>query len=254
MEKCADLQAFVTVVDTGSFSAAGERLEIAKSMVSRRVIAVERRLGVKLLNRTTRRLSLTDSGRTLHERASRILADLDETEQAVTSAHGELGGRLRIAAPLSFGLQHLAPAIIEFLQAHEQLAIDIDLNEPQVDIVEEGFDTAVRIGHLEDSTLVTRGLSCLRRVTAASPAYLNQQGAPAEPGELTQHRGISYANMPRHLQRRCKTRDGKSVAPQVPSRLQTNNGEMQANAAKAGLGITVLPKPPIALPNMAVLG
>ena len=241
MDKFADLQAFVTVVDAGSFSAAGERLAIAKSVVSRRVSALEQRLGVKLLNRTTRRLSLTDSGRALHQRASRILADLDDAEQVVTSAHGALRGRLRIAAPLSFGLLHLAPAVTEFLQVNEELVIDIDLNDRQVNIVEEGFDMAVRVGYLEDSTLVARRLSSVRRVTVASPGYLAQHGMPTEPDELEHHWGINYANIPRHMQWRYHLPDGKTVTPQVPSRLQTNNGEMQASAAMAGLGIAVLP-------------
>jgi len=241
MDKFADLQAFVSVVDRGSFSAAGERLGVAKSVVSRRVSALEERLGVKLLNRTTRRLSLTDSGRALHERASRILADLEDAEQAVTSAHGELRGRLRIAAPLSFGLQHLAPAVNEFLQAHQELSIDIDLNDRQINIVEEGFDMAVRAGHLEDSTLIARRLSSVRRVTVASPAYLAEHGTPSEPTELTKHWGLNYANMPRHLQWRYQTPQGQTVTPQVPARLQVNNGEMQVSAAEAGLGIAVLP-------------
>lgn len=241
MDKFADLQAFVTVVDAGSFSTAGERLGIAKSVISRRVSALEKRLGAKLLNRTTRRLSLTDAGRALHERASRILADLDDAEQAVTSAHAALRGRLRVAAPVSFGLQHLAPAVSDFLQQHEELSIDIDLNDRQVNIVEEGFDMAVRAGYLEDSTLVARRLSAVRRVVVASPGYLAEHGTPTHPAELARHWGLNYTNMPRHLQWRFRTPDGRTVTPQVPSRLQANNGEMQLLAAEANLGIAVLP-------------
>lgn len=241
MDSLTDIAVFTQVVDSGSFTAAAERLSLSKSVVSKYVTRLEDRLGARLLNRTTRRLSLTDSGRALHARASHILADLDDAEQAVTSAHGELRGRLRIAAPVSFGLQHLAPAVNAFLEAHKALTIDIDLNDRQINIVEEGFDMAVRAGYLEDSTLIARRLSSVRRVVVASPGYLAEHGTPTEPHELAQHWGLNYANMPRHLQWRFQTPQGKTITPQVPLRLQTNNGEMQISAAEAGLGITVLP-------------
>ena len=184
MDKFADIEAFTAVVEASSFSMAGERLGIAKSVVSRRISQLERRLGSRLLHRTTRRLALTDTGKNFYQRAVQILADLDDAEQSVTEEAIELRGTLKLAAPLSFGLMHLSDAITDFLNEHPAIELNLDLNDRNINLVEEGFDMAVRIGELQDSTLVARRLGTARIMTCASRAYLERHGEPAHPDEL----------------------------------------------------------------------
>lgn len=241
MDRFTDIETFVAVVETGSFSAAAERLGAAKSAVSRRVSALEARLGVKLLNRTTRRLNLTDGGRAFFERAGRILADLEEAEQAISDADCALRGRIRVATPLTFGIEHLAPAINAFAEQHPAVRIDLDLNDRQVSLVEEGFDMAVRIGRLADSSLIARRLCEIRRVVVASPAYLAAHGMPECPEDLVNHAGLRYTNMPRNLYWQFTTPEGRRISPEVPDRLTANNGALLAEAAVDGLGVTLQP-------------
>lgn len=241
MDKFTDIEAFVTVVDTGSFSAAAERLEAAKSAVSRRVTALETRLGVKLLNRTTRRLSLTDAGRDFHQRACRILADLAEAEQAVSDADCALRGRIRVAAPLSFGIQHLAPAITAFAAMHPDVQLDLDLNDREVSLVEEGFDVAVRIGTLADSSLIARRLCTVQRIVVASPDYLARRGEPRTPADLADHDGLRYTNITRQHYWTLIGPDGTRHVAEPADRLTANNGNLLTRAAVAGLGIAAQP-------------
>lgn len=241
MDRFSDIEAFVAVVDAGSFSAAGDRLDTSKSAISRRVGALEARLGVKLLNRTTRRLSLTEAGRAFHERAGRILADLAEAEQSVSDADCELRGGIRLAAPLSFGLHHLAPAINRFALDHPDVRFDLDLNDREVNLVEEGFDMAVRIGQLEDSSLIARRLCPIRLATVASTGYLASHGTPQTPDDLARHRGLRYSNAPRQQAWRFTGKDGRQYAPDVPDHMVANNGEILARAVVDGLGIATLP-------------
>ena len=198
MDKFSNIQALVTVVETGSFSKAAERLGIAKSVVSRRVSALEDDLGVQLLRRTTRSLSLTDPGRQFHQRATQILCDLNDAEQSIADASAAPRGRIRLAAPLSFGLHHLSAALNAFLDDHADVQIDLDLNDREVNLVEEGFDMAVRIGELGDSTLLARRIGTARFVTCASPDYLARHGTPQTPDELDRHLGLHYSNLPLH--------------------------------------------------------
>jgi DNA-binding transcriptional LysR family regulator len=241
MDRFADLETFIAVVETGSFSAAAERLDTTKSGVSRRVSALETRLGVKLLHRTTRRLSLTDSGRALFERGGRILTDLNEAEQAVSDAECALRGRIRLAAPLSFGLLHLAPAITAFAELHPAVQVELDLNDREVSLVEEGFDLALRIGRLADSSLIARQLCPIARVAVASPDYLARHGTPQRPQDLLHHAGLRYTNMPRQRYWHFVSSDGCTSNPEVPDRLCANNGELLTQAAVAGLGVTLQP-------------
>ena len=150
MDKFADIEALTAVVEAGTFSAAGERLGVAKSVVSRRITQLEQRLGSKLLHRTTRRLALTDAGRNFYQRAVQILADLDDAEQSVTEETFELRGSIKLAAPLTFGLMHMSEAIADFLKMHPAIELNLDLNDRNINLVEEGYDMAVRIGKLED--------------------------------------------------------------------------------------------------------
>jgi len=241
MNKFADLDAFTAVVESGTFSAAGERLGIAKSVVSRRVSQLERRLGSRLLNRTTRRLALTDAGRNFYQRAVQILADLDDAEQSVTKETAELRGALKLAVPLSFGLLHLSDAIADFLKQHPAIEFNLDLNDRNINLVEDGFDMAVRIGDLTDSTLVARRLGLVQYVTCASPTYLQKHGEPKHPDELRQHVGFQYSNVTYKQQWRYETPEGKTLFGQPQIRIRSNNGDSLAMAAMAGLGVTAGP-------------
>lgn len=242
MDKFANIEALVSVVDAGGFGKAAERLGIAKSVVSRRVGALEAALGVQLLQRTTRTQSLTTPGRQFYEQAVRILGDLEEAEQSVADASADLRGRLKLAAPLSFGLHHLTTVVSEFMLRHPGIELTLDLNDREVNLVEEGFDMAVRIGMLEDSTLLARRIGDVRLMTCASPAYLGEHGTPETPRALETHIGLHYANAP--LRQVWQFAPGRGepevVIPRI--RLQSNNGDALAAAAATGLGIINIPE------------
>jgi DNA-binding transcriptional LysR family regulator len=238
-----DMTVFVRAVDVGSFSGAAQQLEIAKSIVSRRILSLESRLGTSLFRRSTRRLSLTETGIAYYERARRILADVAEAEDVASQLHGELKGRLRVAAPVSFGHRHLSPLVMEFLRTHPQVDIEIDLNDRRVDLISEGFDIAVRIGSLPDSSIISRTIAPCRHVVCASTAYLADHGRPQTPAELASEGQVclSYNNRPRAEQWRFRV-DGEWTDVPVKARhIHSNNGDILCEAAVAGLGITVLP-------------
>lgn len=241
MNKFAEIEALVSVVETGTFSAAGERLGVAKSVVSRRVSQLEKRLGSRLLHRTTRRLSLTDAGKNLYQRGVQILADFDEAEQSVARETTDLRGSIKLAAPLSFGLTHLSNAITDFLKDHPAIELNLDLNDRNLNLVEEGFDMAVRIGDLEDSTLVARRIGVANMVTCASQQYLDRCGEPTHPDQLHRHTGLQYSNISYKQQWRFLTKDRKVIIAQPQIRIRANNGEALAIAAVNGLGITTGP-------------
>ncbi len=240
MARLEDMQSFVRVVEAGSISAAAERMGIAKSAVSRRLSDLEGRLGVQLLRRTTRRLNLTDTGRSFYDRCVRILEDVEEAENAVSQEHGTLRGRLRVAVPLTFGLLHLGPAIRDFSRAHPQVEFDLDFNDRQVDLLAEGFDLALRIAELEDSSLIARRLASIRMLACASPDYLARAGTPQHPEELVEHACLTYS-----LLREPETwryhHGGQDGAVRVQSRLRANNGDFLRQAAEAGQGIVLQP-------------
>lgn len=240
MRRFEDMQTFVRVVDAGSISAAAEQLGVAKSAVSRRLSELEARLGVQLLRRTTRRLNLTDSGRGFYDRCRRILADLEEAEAAVSQAHATLRGRLRVAAPLSFGLRHLGPAITEFMREHPQVDFDLDFNDRQVDLLAEDIDVAIRIARLEDSSLIARQLAPSRRVLCAAPAYLARHGAPLGLDDLARHECLRYAYQTSGERWRFHGPGGERHA-RIGGRLRVNNGDALLQAAIGGLGIALLP-------------
>jgi DNA-binding transcriptional LysR family regulator len=192
MSQFEEMHNFVRVVEAGSISRAAEQLGVAKSGVSRRLSDLERRLGVRLLNRTTRRSSLTDAGRSYYEGALRLLANVAELDALVSDSDASLQGTLRLAAPLSFGLLHLAPAIDEFIRRHNGLTINIDFSDRQVDLVEQGVDLAIRIADLSDSTLQARRICPVRLLLCASPDYLERHGVPERPEDLRHHRILHY--------------------------------------------------------------
>lgn len=241
MDRFEALENFVRVVEAGSISGAAERLDIAKSAVSRRLAELEQHLGVQLFRRTTRRMDLTDTGRSLYERAIRLLADLQETERAVSSEHGALSGSLRVAAPLSFGLLHLASAVNDFLHQHPDIHFDLDFNDRQVDILQESFDVAIRIAELEDSSLIARHIAPIRTVLTASPGYLAQHGTPRTPQELEQHRCLLYTNLQEPGLWRYRDAQQQPGEVRVSAALKANNGDFLRRAAVDGQGIVLQP-------------
>ncbi|MBP2299318.1 LysR family transcriptional regulator [Azospirillum picis] len=240
MDRLDDMLAFIKVVDTKSFTAAADRLNLSKSVVSRRIGELENRLGARLLNRTTRKLSLTEVGQAYYERCTRILADLEEAEQAVADLHAAPRGRLRLNAPVSFGILHLAPAVAEFLERYPAIEIDMDLNDRYVDLIDEGYDMAIRIGRLRDSSLIARRLAPARMALCASPAYLKAHGIPQTPEDLTQHRCLIYTNVPSPDLWQF-TVDGELRNIRVSGPVRVNNGDLLREAAVAGLGFVILP-------------
>ncbi len=235
------MAAYVRVVEAHGFTAAAERLGWSKSVISRRIAELEERLGVRLLNRSTRRLSLTEAGRAYYERCVRILADIEESEAAVASLHAEPRGRLRVSAPMTFGMLHLAPAVAEFLRRCPQLEIDLALNDRFVDVIDEGFDLALRIGTLADSALVARRLAPCRRIACAAPSYLAERGEPGTPAELAGHDCLLYSYLAAADQWSFADAAGAEQAVRVAGRLRVNNGDVLRDIAIAGLGIVMLP-------------
>ena len=234
------LQVFVRIAETGSFSAAARDLGLSKSAASKKLAALEDRLGARLVNRTTRRLSLTEAGVDFLERAQRILAELEEAEQAAGRLTDEPRGTLRVNAPMSFGIQHVAPALADFMARYPGLAVTLDLDDRRVSLIEEGYDVAVRIADLPDSSLVARKLAPARRVVCASPAYWADHGKPAHPRELVRHNCLIYAYLP--AQNDWPFRGpGGPLAVRVAGNLKANNGDVLREAALAGLGVCLAP-------------
>jgi DNA-binding transcriptional LysR family regulator len=227
-------------VESGSFSAAAGRLKISKSAVSAHVQRLEERLGVRLLNRTTRRLSVTEAGAAYYRHCTRILTEAEAAEQAASALQCEPRGTLRISAPDSFGWMHVAPAVPAFLRRYPELGVEISLSSTHVNLVDEGLDLAIRIGVLEDSPLVVRKLAPSRLVICAAPAYLRDRGTPHEPGELARHNCLCTSLLPCGDEWRLVARRGE-VRVAVGGSFRSNNAEMLRVAALDGIGIALLP-------------
>ncbi|MCB1476150.1 MAG: LysR family transcriptional regulator [Rhodobiaceae bacterium] len=241
MDRWAEIETFVRIVEAGGIGAAADRMGVAKSAVSRRLKDLESRLNVRLINRTTRRLSLTETGRAYLERCQRIMADLDEADDSASQTHGALSGRLRIAAPLSFGVKHLAPAAASFMQEHPHITLDLDLNDRRVDLVEDGFDLAVRVGALEDSSLIARKLAPVRHLICASPEFLERHGPIVTPDDLKGLPALRYSNVSPRRAWQVTGPDGKEYRLQVTDRMFCNNGDFLISSAEAGIGIVIEP-------------
>jgi DNA-binding transcriptional LysR family regulator len=241
MDRLGDIEIFVTIVDAGSISLAAERLDMGKSAVSRRLSNLESRLGVQLLNRTTRRFDLTDEGRELYQSGRTVLADVDNLEGSVSAGGENLKGRIRVTAPLFFGLEYIRPVAIEFMTVHREVRIDVEFGSRHVDLVHEGFDLAVRVGELSDSSLIARKIAPVRHIACASPHYWNENGRPRTPQDLTGHAFLRYtgtADTMSWYKTDEPMQEGKvNFAPTVNS----NNGEYLCDAAIAGLGFAILP-------------
>ncbi len=241
MDRFAALQTFVAVAEEASFSAAARRLGLAKSAVSRQIAELEAALGVRLLNRTTRSLSLTEVGRSYFDRVEQILAELDDANRAAGDTRAAPCGRLKISAPMSFGFLHLAPALSAFLGRYPSVTVDLVMNDRIVDLVEEGFDLAIRISTLPDSSLIARRLAPARRVICASPAYLSARGEPKAPDELKDHDCLFYSNLAAARDWRFQRGDGTPWPVTVAGRLGVNNGDALRVAALGGLGLAHIP-------------
>ncbi|MEO0982311.1 MAG: LysR family transcriptional regulator [Pseudomonadota bacterium] len=240
MSRYEEIEAFVRTVEAGSFTAAAEQLRLAKSAISRRVQDLERRLGAQLLIRTTRQLTLTDDGGALFERGKRLLEDWREAEDAIGQRAETLAGAIRLAAPLSFGVKHLGPALIAFQEQHPAIRFDVDFSDRRVDLIAEGIDLAVRIGVLEDSSLIARKLAPIKMIAAASPAYLKRYGVPATPSDLKPMGDLRYDN------RRADgwtftSPEGLRETVKLEPVMIASNGDFLADAAIAGAGVTLQP-------------
>ncbi len=241
MTNLSEHQTFVGVVDAGSFSAAARALGVSKSHVSKQIGRLEERLGARLLQRTTRRVALTEVGQAFYERCARILDDLQEAELAVSRMQTTPTGTLRVTAPFSFGLEYVAPAVTDFLSAHSKLSVDLDYADRYVDIIGEGYDLAVRIGRLRDSTLIARKLAPMVPFVCGSPDYFARHGVPRTPEDLRQHACLLYTLQAGGSSWTFESPEGDEVSIRVEGRVQSNNGDALLSAARAGLGLAVLP-------------
>jgi len=240
MDRLDAVRVFAKVAELESFTAAAGALGVSKAQVSKQVARLEDRLGARLLNRTTRRMSLTEVGRAYLDRARAALEQLEEAERAVQSLKREPHGTLRVAAPMSFGIRHLASAIPEFLKRYPDLGIDLDFNDRQVDLIDEGYDLAIRVARLADSSLVARRLAPCRRVVAAHPDYWDRHGRPSHPNELSDHECLIYAYLANPGEWSFQGPDGP-IRVRIKGRIHANNGDALVAAAAAGLGVHLVP-------------
>lgn len=237
LDRFEDLRTFVTLAQAGGFAAAADRLGIVKSAVSRRIRELEERLDVRLVHRTTRQISLTDAGRAYYERAAEILASLESLDDAARSDSQKPKGKLRISAPVSFSIHCLAATIVRFQTRYPAIQVEVDTSDRFVDIVQDGFDLAVRIARLKDSALIARRIVTVRHAACASPAYLDQRGRPKTPADLSDHDGIVYSYRDEDD---YWTFADKTVA-KPKSCLCFSNADTIREAAIAGAGIANLP-------------
>jgi DNA-binding transcriptional LysR family regulator len=240
MDKYQEIKVFTTVAECGSFVAASDALGLSKAAVSRYVSDLERRLGARLMHRTTRKLSLTPEGEIFLARCRVILESIEESEEEISSRGLNASGTLRVTAPVSFGIRHLAPLWSDFLKAYPEVKVDLELSDRVVNLVEEGFDLAIRIGQLNDSTLVCRQLTSTRLVLCASPDYLKRHGTPNHPAELTEHETFSYSLLSTGHTWRFDGPEGR-VDARVSPRMTSNNGDTGVEVCVRGGGIHLWP-------------
>lgn len=244
MSRLPDLEAwaiFAKVADLGSFARAAEELRLSKPTVSKAITRLEARLRIPLLHRTSRQITLTENGRGVLERARRILAEGEAAEAETHAQADQPCGLVRMTAPMSFGMQQLGPLLPEFLEAYPDVTVDLHLSDAQEDMIAKGFDLALRIATLTDSSLRARKLCPVQRPIVASPAYIERYGNPGHPRELQNHKGIFYSNQTRPDIWRLRHATHGEWEGQVPGRLITNNADVIVPALIAGIGIAIQP-------------
>lgn len=241
MDRLTEMEAFATVVDQGGFTDAARKMGISKSAVSKHISALEARLGARLLNRTTRRVSPTEIGLAYYERARRVLNDAGEADALVTSMQAEPSGVLRLSVATDFGVNHLSPVIGAFLQDFPEITVNMVLNNRYVELISEGFDMAIRIGELEDSSLRARKLTDTSKRMIAAPSYLAQYGRPRGIDDLNDHKLLHYTNQASGAVWRITAPSGEKRQVRTAGWLTVNDGQSLLNACVAGLGIAYLP-------------
>lgn len=229
---------FASVLEHRSFSGAADAIGVSKATISKAVTRLERQLSTSLFHRTSRRLTLTDSGRRLADHANRILAEGLAADEAAADAALVPAGRVRLSAPMTFGVMHVAPVLAEFLAVHPAIIIDLHLSDAQVDIVAEGFDIALRIADLPDSSLRARRLGMMASRLVAAPSYLSAHGTPAAPSAIGEHRCLCYSNAPTW---RFRHEDGREVSVRPAGSISANSGDALLPALFAGVGLALLP-------------
>jgi DNA-binding transcriptional LysR family regulator len=237
MDRIDDMQAFVTVADLQGFAPAARKLGMSPSGVTRLIAALEERLGARLLQRTTRQVTLTDAGARYLERARRILGDVEEAESAAEGERTRPGGRLVVSAPNGFGRLHVSPVISAYLKRYPEVSADLRLSDRMINLVEEGVDLAVRIGHLPDSTLVARHVGEMRRIVVASKEYLKRRGEPRTPEAIASHDTIHFGAMTAAPEWRF-VEDGREVRVSSTPRFSSNSADAAIQYAEAGGGLT----------------
>jgi DNA-binding transcriptional LysR family regulator len=232
-----ELRTFVSIVGAGSLSAAAREMDLALSVVSKRLASLERRAEVRLIARSTRRLALTEEGQDLYERAQRILAEVDDAEAILTSGRVEPQGLLRVSAPVAFGRAHVGPVCRDLVNAYPRISIDLRLTDRMVDLIEEGIDVVVRIGPPRDSRLVMRKLIDDYRIVVGAPEYLGHRGTPMTPADLEDHDCVHYRGVGAHW--RLVDSGGQAIEVRAASRLRSNSGQVALDWALAGCGLVM---------------
>jgi DNA-binding transcriptional LysR family regulator len=235
------MSTFVHVVEQGSFARAADRLAMSTSAVSRHVADLESHLGVRLLNRTTRKLSLSETGQAYYERAVQLLSDLDDADALAESTHATPRGTIRLSCSAAYGVMHLAPAIAEFQNKFPDVKFDISLSESFVDLVEEGLDLAIRIGELGDVNLIAKKIGETELIACASKAYLEKRGTPKHPRDLINHNCFSYAYLSTKDHWRFIDKSGEVIEVDIKGGMRSNSGELAIAMAKRNMGIALEP-------------
>ncbi len=241
MENISDIAIFVQVVESGSFTAAAERLDLSKSVISKYVSRLESNLGARLLNRSTRKLSLTEVGQAFYHKSRMALQDLEEAENEVSLLQGEPRGVLRLNAPMSFGILHLSPLLADFHSQYPEVHVDLNLDDRKLDVIEEGFDLSLRISELPDSSLVARRLCRCRHAIVAAPCYLESMGTPISPADLQAHRIVTYRYQESSINWDFRHPDKQMENIQIDGHTRINNSLAIREAVIAGMGIARMP-------------
>lgn len=240
MNKFKDMKSFIRIVEAGSITRAASQLNIAKSALSKRLSMLEHRLGITLLNRTTRSQALTDNGKLYYQQCLRIIEDVTVMESSLQNKLCALSGSIKITVPLSFGLSYLSPALLKFNEIHQHIQFDIDFNDKKVDIINEGYDMALRIGKLEDSSLIAKKIASANIILVASDSYLKKHGTPKVPTDLLKgHVRLHYRNSTETMT--FANKDHSPVSINIPTTTISNSGDYLCQAAVQGMGLLYTP-------------